>query len=545
MARFALPSRPDTITQWRPGESAGHESFCSANGIAQRSREQVSFNRAKSNAPGPSRASMMRQYNRLRRCSLAACCELAALAPLALSLSGCLATQIPDVRLVPPPAYREGGGNPNAALPPLEWWKGFRSAEFNRLMAETQAANLDIAAAVARILQADAQARISGAPLLPLVGFDASASKQQFSRTSGSSGGGLGGSRVSTTYNTTFNASYEIDFWGKNRAAYTTAQNAAIASRFARDVVALTTLSSTANAYLEVLVSQDRLRIAHENLTSSTRILNLIRQRFQAGTAAALDTAQQETLVATVRASIPPLEQTVRQNIAILAVLVGRPPEALMVRGGSLDRLAIPRVSPGLPADLLLLRPDIREAESQLTAASFNVTAVRAAMFPSIQLTGSGGFQSAALQTLFSPQSSIYSAAASLTQPVFDGFRLQNQVALARAQQDELLLTYRKTIISAFADVDSALVAVRKGAERERLQREAVISSKRAFKLTDDKLREGTVDMVTVLTVQQTLFQNEDLLAQARLARFQAAVSLYQALGGGWLLPTKGRPHAG
>jgi NodT family efflux transporter outer membrane factor (OMF) lipoprotein len=484
----------------------------------------------------------MRQSSGLRRCGLAGRGIAAVLT--AASLAGCIPIQIPDVALTPPPKYREAGKSPNAALPRLEWWKGFRSAEFSQLMVQAQEANLDIATATARILQADARARIAGAPLLPLIGFDGSASKSQGSRVIRDSSATLGGSRVSTTYSAVFNASYEIDFWGKNRAAYQTAQDTAIASRFARDVVALTTLSSTADAYFQVLAAQDRLRIARDNLRSSTRILDLIRQRFQAGTAAALDTAEQETLVATVRASIPPLEQTVQQNTAALAVLLGRPPEALKVKGGSLDRLAIPRVTPGLPSDLLLLRPDIREAESQLAAASANVTVARAAMFPSIQLTASGGFQSAALRTLLSPQASIYSAAAGLTQPIFDGFQLQNQLALARAQQDELLLTYRKAIISAFADVDSALAAVRQSAERERLQREAVLSSRRAFKLTDDKLREGTVDMVTVLTVQQTLFQNEDLLAQARLARFQAAVSLYQALGGGWLLSKEGRPHA-
>jgi len=466
----------------------------------------------------------------------------AALAPW---LAGCIPVVKPELALAVPPAYREAHGNPDAALPRLEWWRSFGSREFTALMEEAQAANLDIAVAVARIIQADAQARLAGAPLLPTVNLDASATRSQLSLATSSSTSTVGVNRQRTQYSVALNASYELDFWGKNRATFLAAQEGAIASRFARDVVALSTQATVANAYFQVLAAQDRLRIARENLASATRILTLIRQRLSVGTASSLDIVQQETLVATQRAAIPPLEQTVRQNMAILALLMGRPPEATSIRGGSMSRLGIPRVSPGLPSDLLFIRPDIRQAETQLASANASVTAARAAFFPSIQLTATGGYQSAALQTLFTPQAAFYNAAVSLSQPIFDGYRLQSQLDIQKGRQDELLLTYRKSIISAFTDVDNALVAVQQGAERERLQREAVMSSRRAFELTETRLREGTVDLITVLNVQQTLFQNEDALVQARLARLLAVVSLYQALGGGWLAPKERRPHAG
>jgi outer membrane protein TolC len=201
-------------------------------------------------------------------------------------------------------------------------------------------------------------------------------------------------------------------------------------------------------------------------------------------------------------------------------------------------------VTPGLPSELLIQRPDIQMAEANLASASANVYAARAAFFPSIQLTAEGGYQSAALKTLFTPQAAFYNVAAGLTQPIFDGFRLQGQLKLQRGLEKELLDTYRKSVISAFADVESALIAMRQTAERERLLRDAVASSRRAFDLSETRLREGTIDLVTLLNAQQTLFQNQDALSQARLLRLQAIVSLYQALGGGWESHIELRRHA-
>src|SRR6185312_10839183 len=267
----------------------------------------------------------------------------------------------------------------------------------------------------------------------------------------------------------------------------------------------------------------------------SNRILRLINERLTAGTASALEVAQQESLVNNVRASIPPLEQSLQQNRATLALLVARPFERVNVRGGSLTSIAVPRVTPGLPSELIAQRPDIREAEARLAAADANVENARAQMLPSITLTAEGGYQSAVLKTLLRPESALYNLTAGLTQPIFDGFRLQGNLDLQKGIQDELLQNYRKAVISGFTDVDKALVAVRQTNLTVRLQSDVVTSSRRAFDISEQRLREGTVDLVTVLQTQQTLFQAQDALAQARLARLQAIVSLYQALGGGWL----------
>jgi NodT family efflux transporter outer membrane factor (OMF) lipoprotein len=458
-------------------------------------------------------------------------------------LSGCiLGSEKPELAVDIPPAYRNAGSKPYAALPTYEWWKRFRSRELTALVEEAQQANLDIAAAVARILQADAQARLAGAPLLPTVDLNADATRSRSSKTLSSSANVAGATAVTSggrservTYTTSLSASYEIDFWGKNRAALRAAEENAVASRFAREVVHLTTTAGVANVYFQALAAQDRLRVARENVSSATRILDLIRQRLEAGTASELDTAQQESVVAQQRASIPPLEQQLRQNIHALAVLLGRTPESYNLRGGSNDRIATPRVTPGLPSDVLTERPDIRQAEAFLASANANVESARAAFFPTIRLTGEGGYQSAALRTLFRPESLFYNVAAGLTQPIFDGGTLMGQFDLRRGEQEELLQTYRKTIISAFADVENALVAVQQTARAEQLQREVVRSTRKAFDISEARLREGTIDLVTLLNTQQQLFQAQDAVAQARLAHLLAIVSLYQALGGSWI----------
>jgi NodT family efflux transporter outer membrane factor (OMF) lipoprotein len=444
-------------------------------------------------------------------------------------LSGCtIFAEQSILGLEIPASYRNARGASHGARPALDWWRSFRSRELTALIEEAQTANFDIAAAIARILQADAASKLAGAPLLPTADFDASATR---SRPAG------GPDR--TTYRVALTASYEVDFWGKNRATSRAAQLNSIAARFDRDTVVISAIVAIGTAYFLVLASQDRLQIARQNVSSASRVLGLIRQRFDAGTASALEVAQQETLVAGQRAQIPLLNETLRQNIATLALLIGKAPAFLKVRGGSLYRLAVPRVLAGMPSELLFQRPDIRRAEAALAAADASVEAARGAFFPSITLTGNGGFTSTALSALFRPESAFYSLAANLAQPVFDGFRLEALLDQAKGRQIEALNLYRKAVVSGFTDVELALISVAESAQRERLQNEVVMSSRRAFEIAETRLREGTVDLVTVLVTQQSLFTAEENRVGARLARLQAVLSLFQALGGSWLPPPR------
>jgi outer membrane protein, multidrug efflux system len=452
---------------------------------------------------------------------------------IAASSFGCVLTQdVPDPALDIPNAYKAARMADSDAPPTLDWWRGFRSRELTDLMEEAQRVNLDIAAAVARFKQADAQARVAGAALLPSL---SGAGQETYSRTSGSSASGLtNGGREVVNYSSSLSASYQLDFWGQNRDALQAAEETAIANRFDREVVALTTLTSVATAYFQVLASQDRIRTAERNIASASRILDAIKQRLKAGTGTDLDVAQQESVLANQRAAVPPLRQTLDQNINALALLVSRPRESVRITGGSMNQVALPRVTPGLPSELLTQRPDIRRQEAQLASATANVGSARAQFFPTIQLTGQGGYQSSALVSLFQPHAAFFSMVGGLTQPIFDGGKILGNFEFNQARQDELLQTYRKTVVSAFTDVDNALFSIRQTAEKLRLQREVVAASRRAFQLSEQQLRAGTADIVTVLNTQLTLFQAEDTLWQAQLAQLLAFVSLYQALGGGW-----------
>jgi len=452
---------------------------------------------------------------------------------MVVSSTGCILTKdLPDPALDIPQGYKFARSTRADTPPTLDWWRGFRSPELTTLMEEAQTVNLDIAAATARFIQADAQARVTGAALLPSLN---GGGQETYSRTSGSSASGLtNGGREVVNYQASLSASYELDFWGKNRDAAQAAEETAISTRFDRDVVALTALVSVANAYFQVLASQDRIRTAERNIASAQRILDAIKQRFQAGTGTDLDVAQQEAVLANQRAAVPPLRQTLAQNVNALAILVARPPESVRITGGSLNRIASPRVTPGLPSELLTQRPDIRRQEAQLASATANVGNARAQFFPSIQLTGAGGYQSSSLVSLFQPHATFFNVVGSLTQPIFDGGRILGNFELTKARQDELLQIYRQTVIQSFADVDNALVAIRETTNRLRLQGDVLTASRRAFQLSEQQLRAGTADIVTVLNTQLTLFQAEDAQLQAQLARLLAIVSLYQALGGGW-----------
>jgi outer membrane protein, multidrug efflux system len=454
---------------------------------------------------------------------------LLALVPL---MSGCmiLGSERPDLNLDVPAHYRAGPKiDAAAAVPVLAWWRGFRSGELTGLMESAQLYNLDIAVAIAQIVQADAQVGVSGAALLPNISGSASAERDHTSSLGGGGGGG-----TTSQYNVGLTASYMLDFWGKARASLHATEESATAVRYNRDIVTLTTIVTVANTYFQILAAQDQLRVTRRNLEASARILELIRRQFNGGTASQLDLSQQEALVATQRAAIPPLEVTVGQNTAAIAVLVARSPAGFRVRGGSTAWIAVPRVTPGLPSQLLYQRPDIRQAEAQLAAANFSVEVARAAFFPQIQLTGTTGFQSAALASLFAPGAWYYTLAAGLTQPIFDGFLLESQLKLAKGQQLQFLQAYRKSVLSAFADVEKALIALQKFTLQERLQNDVVASSRKAFEVSETQLRGGTVNLITVLQTEQALFTAENNLVQIRLNKLLAASSLFQALGGGW-----------
>jgi outer membrane protein, multidrug efflux system len=463
---------------------------------------------------------------------------------LALLLAGCdlgPAYHHPDAGL--PAGWRATPATAAETWPAADWWRGFNSPELNTLIEAARTQNFDIQAAMARVVQADAQVRIAGAPLLPTLNATGNATWQQVGvTTKGFTSGSTFNSTTTSTadihnYGVGLNISYQTDFWGQNRATQQAAQASAVFSRFDQQVVALTVVTSIATAWFTALDLQDRIEIAEHNLDAAEQVLRVIQGRLSVGTASALDEAQQEAFVEGQRALIPNLRNQLEQELIGLGILVGQPPEAIDVRPGTLNALSLPLVQPGLPSTLLGRRPDVAEAEAQLVAQNFDIKAARAAFFPNIQLTGSRGFSNAALQTLFSPGGAIASGVASLTQPLFDAGTLRGQLEQAKGRYAELLADYRKAVVQSLTDVENALTAWRYTTEQEALQQQAVDTAQRAADVARAQMDAGTVDVTTVLNVETTLFTDRDTLAQVRLARFQALLALYKALGGGWLQP--------
>ncbi len=453
-----------------------------------------------------------------------------AVAAVALALGGCSLGPAYRRPSIPAPAAL---GPPKATTlpqgwPSADWWSGFNSPELSRLIASGQAANDDLAAAIARVRESEAQVRISSAPLLPALDAAGSGSRQR--QISPSSGGTL----LYNAFAAGLNATYELDFWGENRAIRSAALAAADASRYDRETVDLTVMSGIADTYFSVLALRDRLRIARANLASAQETLEGLETDEQAGVSTALDVAQQDTVVATVAAIIPPLEQQERQQLDALAILVGQTPQSFSVTASSLSGMSAPAVTAGVPSQLLARRPDVANAEAQLISANADIRAARAAFFPTIDLTASGGYESKSLATLLEPGSRVFSLSAGLTQPIFRGGSVLGEYRLSKARYDELLADYHKAVISAFGNVEDSLTAVDDTGEQ--LQREQIATDKArgAYQMSQDQFHAGTVNILTVLTTENSSFTAQDALAQAQLAHLQALVGLFNALGGGW-----------
>jgi outer membrane protein, multidrug efflux system len=448
-------------------------------------------------------------------------------AVLLLALAGCATTSPPLApRVGAPLAWSEAAATAPARIP-VDWWTSFGSAELHALVSEALIANPDLAIAIERVQQAEAQARIAGSSLFPSLnlGLDARATERN-------------GSSVASS--AALSAAYEVDLWGRNAAGVRGARAAALASAYDAHTVRLTLIAGVANAYFEVLSLRGRLALARENLAVAERILGLVRVRAREGAVSPLDVARQEAAVLGQRAALLPLEQIERQTLAALAVLLGRLPEGFDVEAASLAPLVVPAVSPGLPAELLTRRPDLAAAEADLAAANASLAAARAALLPSIQLTGSAGVASSALLAVLGNPTSAVALAASVLQPIFDGGRLRANVNIAESRERQLVEAYRGAILAAFADVEAALGATGRFGEREALQTQVEARAREALRLAEVRYREGADDLLSVLDAQRTLFNAQDQLAQIRLDRLQAAVALYRALGGDWLSDAAG-----
>ena len=452
---------------------------------------------------------------------------------LCLLLSACgTPAQRPDSGIQPPASW-QSPHTAGAVHDNQQWWNRFGSPQLDRLIEQARLGSYDLAAAIARVRQAQADTVIAGGSQLPEVKAGANANRQKLMRGNGYSQLDADSDNDAVDYfNANLVASYEIDFWGGQRASRDSAQFNLDASEFDQATVELTLLSGVANSYAQALSLQEQSRIAELNLANAQNVLKLVQTRFDSGSATALELAQQKSLVAAQQRQLPLVRQQAEEAQISLAALLGRPVQALSLGQERFDQLTWPAIDAGVPSQLLSRRPDIARAEAQLAAAQADVTVARAAMLPTVTLTaeiGSGADR--ADDILRSP---FYNLSAGLLAPVFNNGRLGAQRDKATARQQELLETYRGAIINGFADVEKALNSIRGLDEQRGWQSEELSQAQTAFNIAQSRYQAGAEDLLTVLETQRTLYAAQDLNVQLRLSRMQASIALYKALGGGW-----------
>jgi NodT family efflux transporter outer membrane factor (OMF) lipoprotein len=432
-----------------------------------------------------------------------------------------------------PPAFTAPVPRGVQLWPTPAWWNTFTSPELAGLESDAQQNNLDLAVAAAQVLQAQAQTGIAASPLFPDIGLNASATRNGADKGIGVGPGGAV-KRAGNTFAFGGSASYVLDLWGEARDNLHAAQYTMRSSQFAQETVALTIQTSVADTYLNVLGLRQRIAIIEANIDAAKRILVITQAKVTNGVSSNLDLAQQQAQLAQQEAQLPGLQEQEREQRYALAILLGRVPEGFDVKGKSLDGITPPLVAPGLPSELLERRPDVAGAEADLASQHASVDAARAAFFPQIGLSASGGWSSTALSSLIAPESVVWSIGASLVQTIFNGGLHAAQSDLQIARETQLVATYRKTVLTAFSDTESSLGQVAALADQQRLEEEEVRAAAEAFRISELQYREGVTDLLAVLQSQQTLFTAEDQLVQTKQARLEAVVGLYQSLGGGW-----------
>ena len=432
-----------------------------------------------------------------------------------------------------PDSYRgltpeEAAKTQAASIGDQKWWEIFQDEQLRSLIRTALQQNYDVRIAASRILAAQAQLGITRADQFPTVSAAAGISDTRSARTKFLS------PFEGSTGNVALSAAWELDFWGKYRRATEAARANLLASEWARQEVLATLVANVAGAYFQLRALDLELEISKRTLASRNESLRLTQSLADHGSTSLLDVRQAEQLVFTAAAEVPALEQQIEQEENFISTLLGENP-ADVPRGQKLTEQAQPpEVPAGLTSSLLERRPDIREAEQQLIAANAEIGVARAAYFPQISLSGSGGFQSAALTNLFSGPAGTWSFGASLAQPIFTAGKLRSNVRLAEAQRQTALLFYQQTIQGAFRSVSDALVAYRKTREFRAQQELLFQSAQDAARLSHMRYNGGVTGYLEVLTNETNSFAAELALAQARLNELLALVQLYQALGGGW-----------
>jgi outer membrane protein, multidrug efflux system len=456
-----------------------------------------------------------------------------ALLPVLILLAGCTVGpnyKRPTVNV--PTDYR--GAMPTqpatvASLGNEKWWDVYQDPVLTQLIHTALQQNYDVRIAATRVLQAQAQLGIVRANQFPSASVGADIFSQQNAKVSN-----LFPAYEVNAGQLNLSVIWNLDFWGKYRRQTEAARAQMLASEWGQQAVISSLVANVATAYFQLRALDAELEIAKRTLGSRQQSLQLTQVLESHGSASDLDVSQSEQLVYTASETIPDLERQIQQQENLLSILLGENPGSIP-RGRTLTEQPVPESVPaGLPSELLERRADVRQAEEIIVAANAQIGVAKAAFFPSIALTGTGGLESNQLSRFISAPSEAWLGALSVAQPIFEGGALRSQLKLSRAQYQETVLAYEQTVQSALEQVSNALIASQKDRQFREQQELLVQATERSDRLSLILYKQGGASYLQVLTNDTNYFSAELNLVQAQLNERLALVQLYQSLGGGW-----------
>jgi NodT family efflux transporter outer membrane factor (OMF) lipoprotein len=461
---------------------------------------------------------------------------------LGIGLTGCTLGpdfQSPELRDPPRRWASDGEGVPSRTVEgpvDMTWWKSFRDSELSSLVDRLAAQNLDLKTAAERVVQSVAQRQVAVSRGLPHI---EGLSSNTYNRVSPNADLFVllpGASVDNAVFREGLTSSWELDLFGRVRRAVEAADASALAAVENRHGVALAAVAELAQSYMQLRGTQKRLEITKRNLRLVEENVELVNQRFASGTATTLEVAQARAQRATIAATLPPLRAQEVELINAIGLLLGDAPRALEPELQRVRMIpSVPRMVPvGLPGTLVRRRPDVREAEARLHEATAQTGVAVANFYPDVTLNGTASVESFQLSNLFTPNSVIFAVGPSISIPIFEGGQLRGNLALRESQQREAAISFQKTVLKAWKEVDDALTAYREAQRRRVDVAQSVTENRTALQAARQRYTEGAIDFLNVIAAQAQLLQSENDLADSDTQIAVILVNLYRALGGGW-----------
>ena len=450
-----------------------------------------------------------------------------------LMLTGCtLGPKYKRPQVTVPDTYRglapDAGPQTVASLGDEKWWSVYQDPQLQALIREALAQNYDVRIAATHVLQAQAVLGITRADQFPTITGGASTSNDRIPATT------VTKEYEASPFQVNLSLFWELDFWGKFRRATEAARASVLATEWGQKAVISSLVSNVASAYFQLLELDSEMNISRRTLDSRKKSLRLVEIRAKGGATSLVDVRQSEQLVYTAAAAIPDLERRIEQQENLISILLGKNPAPVKKGKPLIENPLLPAVPPGLTSSLLDRRPDIQSSEQQLIAANARIGVAKAAYFPQITLTATGGYESSALTNLFTDPAGLWSFGGQLLQPIFTAGKIRSNVRLTEAQQQEAVFVYQQSIQQAFREVSDSLVAYRKNQEFREQEQLLTNSAQDTTRLANMRYEGGVTSYLEVLDSDTRYFSAQLDLAQAQLNERLALVQLYNALGGGW-----------